>query len=123
MQNQYDLFDNPMIRNILKQMSPEEIEKYKKLGEDLYGNMDMMESISDIVVDGLKDKTLDIDKKSITQPTEVIPEQIRDSICYITEGLKSGLLPRDLDDDEKNILNQYFGEEWYKKFGYEKCDL
>ena len=114
MQNQHDLFDNPMIRNILKQMSPEEIEKYKQLGEELYGKMDMMESISEIVKEGIAKEE---------NKTEEIPAQIKDSISYIIEGLKSGLLPSDLDEDEKNILKEYIGEEWYEQFGYNKNDL
>jgi hypothetical protein len=114
MQNQHDLFDNPMVRNILKQMSPEEIEKYKQLGEELYGNMNMMESISEIVKEGITAKE---------NNSEEVPTQIKDSISYILEGLKSGLLPSDLDEDEKNILREYLGEEWYKTFGYNKSDL
>ena len=31
-----DLFNNPMVNNALKAMTPEQIEEYKKIGEHMY---------------------------------------------------------------------------------------
>ena len=35
----YDLFNNPMVQNIMKSMSADDVRKYKKIGEELYGNI------------------------------------------------------------------------------------
>ena len=46
---------------------------------------------------------------------------IEEAASYIIEGLKSGLHPSCLDDDEKNIMIDSYGKEWYKKWD-EKWD-
>ena len=98
--NKFDLFDNPMIRNAKKAMTPEQLEQYKKIGEQMYGagKMEKME-------------TPDLD------------DRFKESAAYIIEGLKSGLLPKDLDTDERRILQEVYGDEWYKKWGYTAKDI
>jgi hypothetical protein len=46
-----------------------------------------------------------------------------EALAYNKEGLKSGILPKDLDDDEVNLLVEIYGNEWYKEFGYTQHDL
>lgn len=89
----YDLFDNPMTRNILKTMSPEDINKYRKIGEELYGNIDF-------------------------QKSEVIkntPVPMDEALAYIKVALKSGIEPEDLEKEELDFLTEYFGDDWKDK--------
>jgi hypothetical protein len=97
----YDLFDNPMTRNILKQLSVEEIENYKKIGEELYG-------------------TINFEKSEILNN---LPFDTSESVAYVIEGIKSGLHPKDLTKDETNLMKETYGEEWYTRFDYTKEDM
>jgi hypothetical protein len=96
-----DLFNNPMVNNALKAMSPEQLKDYKRMGEYMYGNIDFVDNK---VINGL-DKSLD------------------ESAFYIAEGLKAGLAPSELDENEVQILTSVYGEEWYKRFGFNRKDV
>lgn len=96
-----DIWNNPMVNNALKAMSKEDLEKYKKIGEQLYGSVNFEDST---VVNQL-----------ITPADE--------AVAYIEEGLKSGLLPQDLDENEVILLQQTYGEEWYKKYGFSREEV
>ena len=96
------LFDNPMVRSIMTKLSPEEIDQYKKIGESLYGE-------------------IDFEKSEILSNTA--PFISNDVIAYITAGINSGLHPRDIDEAEKNVLKETYGEKWFEKFGYSEDDL
>ena len=101
MDNKYDsLFNNPMINNALKSMTPEQLENYKKIGEQLYGNINFKDS--EII-------------NNITSQAE--------AVAYVEEGLKSGLLPDDLDENEVLLLCNAYGEDWYLKFGFTKDQI
>ena len=96
-----DLFDNPMVRSALSAMTPEQIEKYKHIGEEMYGGIDFEHS----------------------QVLSSMPPPMAEALAYVVESLKSGLHPTDLDEDEINLLKEGYGEEWYKKWGYSEGDL
>lgn len=96
-----DLFNNPMVNNALKALSPEQLKDYKRMGEYMYGNIDFVDNK---VINGL-DKSLD------------------ESAFYIMEGLKSGLLPQDLDENEVQILTTVYGNEWYVRLGYSRAEI
>ena len=96
-----DIWNNPMVNNALKAMSKEDLEKYKKVGEQLYGSVNFEDST---VVNQL-----------MTPADE--------AVAYIEEGLKSGLLPQDLDENEVILLQQTYGEEWYKKYGFSREEV
>jgi hypothetical protein len=96
-----DLFDNPMVANALKSLSDEELLHFKDVGEHLYGNMDFEGS-----------KVLNN-----------LPAPMSEAVSFVLEGIKSGLHPSDLTDDEKAILKETYGETWYIKWGYKKEDL
>ena len=91
-----DLFNNPMVNNALKSMSPEDLQKYKKIGEQLYGNINFVDS------------TL---INNLSPPME-------EAIAYVEQGINSGLMPEDLDENEVILLRNAYGEEWYKRFGF-----
>jgi hypothetical protein len=97
---QTDLFNNPMVENAIKQLSPEDLQKYKNIGEKLYGNIEMMSS-NGLTTNGSN--------------SEAVPDNIMEAIFYICEGLKSGLLPEDLEEDEQNLLKEFYGNDWVEK--------
>ena len=96
-----DLFNNPLVNNALKSMTPEQLEGYKKFGESLYGTVDFEDS------------------KIVNN----MPAPMAESVAYIEEGIKSGLLPDDLTEDEVTLLQQAYGDEWYVKYGFKKEDV
>lgn len=95
------LFDNPMVTNALKALSPEDVEKYKKIGEQMYGSVNFQDS------------------KILNN----VPAPVEEAVAYVEEGLKSGLHPKDLDNDELYCLIEAYGEEWYKKYGYTRAEV
>jgi len=96
----FDLFNNPMVESAKKTMSPEMLEKYKKLGESLYGDVQYENS--------------KVDNK---------PPPMVEALAYVSELLKSGLHPSMLDENEKAFMSEVHGEEWYKLWGYVEKDL
>ena len=99
--NDTNLFNNPMIEAAERALSPEEKEKYKQIGESMYGNMSFENS----------DMILNPDV------------ELLEALAYIEEELKCGMHPSILDDNEKELLKDAYGEEWYTKWGYVKEDL
>ena len=97
------LWNNDMVNSALKSMSPSDLEHYKKLGESLY-------------------KDLNFETSNI-ESNENIPPYLADALAYIVESIKSGLHPSMLDEDEKKVLEEVYGKEWYRKFDYTKEDL
>ena len=97
----YDLFDNPMVTAALAAMSPDEKEQYKKIGEQMYGNMNFE------------------DARYLVNP-DVQMNKARECL----EGqLRSGLHPSDMEDNEKAVLADAYGEKWYEKWGFVEKDL
>lgn len=97
-----DLFNNPMVTSALKSMSSDQLQRYKELGEEMYSSVNHADS------------TL----------LNSLPPPLAESAAYIIEGLKSGLLPTDLDENEINIMEEAYGKnEWYIQYGYTNEDL
>lgn len=83
-------------------MSTEQLNQYKSIGEQMNGSIDY------------------ISGKSNPIP---IPEPVKESLSYILSGLKSGLDVDDLDKDEIKTLETFIGENWRSKiFVSEKKD-
>ncbi len=104
MDSKVSLWSNPMIDAARKAMSPEDLEKYDKLGQSLYKDIDFISS-----------EVIDEDSK--------YPMFIRDAIAYIYESLKSGIHPSMLTKEEIQVMTNFDGETWYEKWGYIKDDL
>jgi hypothetical protein len=96
-----DLFSNPMINNALKAMTPEQLEGYKKMGEQLYGNINFEDSK---IVNNM-----------------LVPAE--EAVAYVEEGIKSGLLPEDLDENEVILLTNIYGEKWYLRYGFKQEEV
>ena len=97
----FDLFNDPTLKKARDSLSKEDQEKYKKMGEYLFENINFA------------DNTMDSDFKP----------PIEDACAYIIQGIQSGLHPSYLDDNEKELLKQNYGDDWYKKWGYTAKDL
>jgi hypothetical protein len=89
------------IEAAMKSMSKEDIERYAKQGEAVFGNTDFEES------------------KIIDASNFEIPE----SAAYIIEQIKSGLHPSYLSAPEKQVMTKFYGKKWYLKYGYRLRDL
>ena len=48
---------------------------------------------------------------------------LTESVAYVEEGLKAGLMPSDLIEDEVAVLTQAYGEKWYERFGFNEKDV
>ena len=94
-----DLFDNPLVRAAQESLSAEDKEKYRKIGESLYGSINFEDGTSNV------ESNLD------------------ECVDHIVEQIKSGLHPSMLEDSEKELMKHKQGEEWYLKYGYLKEDL
>jgi hypothetical protein len=96
-----DIWNNPMINNALKALTPEQIEEYKKIGEHMYGNINFEDS------------------KIINK----MDAPMEESVAYVEEGIKSGLLPCDLTEDEVTLLCNAYGEKWYERYGFNEHEI
>jgi len=96
-----DLFSNPMVNNALKAMTSEQLENYKKIGEHLYGNINFEDS-----------KILN----NMLIPTE-------EAVAYVEEGIKSGISPSDLDENEVILLTNTYGDKWYLRYGFKEEEV
>jgi hypothetical protein len=94
------LWNNEMVNAAISAMSPADIEKYKKIGESMYKNVNY-------------------------ETSEISQEQsfMDDAVAYIEESIKSGLHPSMLTKDEVTVLETFYGKEWYKRWGYVEDDL
>lgn len=93
---QNTLWDNPMTRSAMKEMSPEELQRYKDIGQSMYGDIDFEAS-----------KVLNN-----------IPPPMAEAVAYVEESLKSGLHPSMLEENEVTLLVDVRGDNWYEKWGY-----
>ncbi len=94
-------FDNAMIRQALRDMDPDQLEKYQKMGGDLY-------------------KTIDFAKNQILNNIDPPTEE---KLAYINHGLNSGLSPLDLERPEIELLLEKYGERWFERYGYTEADI
>ena len=46
-----------------------------------------------------------------------------EAVAYIETSLRSGLHPSMLEDNEKALLKETYGNEWYHRWGYIEKDL
>jgi hypothetical protein len=97
----HDVFNNPMVEAALKALSPADLLKYKIIGEELYGNVNFEDS-----------KILN-----------TMPVPMEECVYYVSQQLKSGLHPSMMDDNEKNIMKEAYGDKWYERWGYIEKDL
>lgn len=96
-----DLFDNPLARAAIDALSPEQKEHYRTIGEQMYGSINFEDS------------------NMLANPDAVMTE----ARAHIEHQLLCGLHPSDLEDNEKALLQDAYGEKWYEKWGFVEGDL
>jgi hypothetical protein len=96
---QDQLFNNEMVKKAKENMTPKQLEEYKKKGEEFFADVNFE------------------DKNGNTVPP------VESACAYISEGLKAGMHPSYLDDDEKRVMVEMFGKEWYKKWGWDSLEF
>jgi len=99
--DQNDLFNNPMTKAAFNALSEDEKQKYKRIGKELYGHLNFE------------------DGKVLSE----LPPPMEEAIAYVSEQLKSGLHPSMMDEDEKALMQECYGNEWFVKWGYTLEDL
>lgn len=104
-----DLINNGLANAARAHISESEQEYYKKLGEALHS------------IDFTAENPTA--QASAVVPSEASTEQLHESGAYIGELLKSGMLPRDLEENEREVMRTLLGEEWYLEYGFCKEDL
>jgi hypothetical protein len=81
------IYEDDYLVKMRESLSPEDKEKYRKIGENMYNSVDYLN-----------------------------PEtSIHNAFEYIICGLKSGLDPDELTESEKLILKNKLGDNWEKK--------
>ena len=96
-----DLFDNPMVRAAKEKLSQKDIERYQEIGKQLYGQINFEDC----------------------QTLNNMPPEMADAVIYLETQLRSGLHPSMMEENEKALLADAYGDEWYTKWGYVKEDL
>jgi len=99
--NDTDLFNNPMTRAAMSALSDDELIRYKEIGEELYGSIDF----------------------EAAKVLNNMPPPMAEACAYVSTGLDSGLHPSDMDENEKAVMEDAYGKEWYMKWGYAAWEL
>lgn len=91
-----------MVEQARASMTPEQLEEYKRAGEHMY----------------------DFDYTQPLVPGQAQPQKFdAEAIAYVVEGLKSGLHPSYLSDDEQTLMESHYGKLWYKQFGFDSIEI
>ena len=93
-EEELSLWNDPKWEKIEKDMTTTQKEHYKIIGEQMNGSIDYTSGESNKIP---------------------IPEPVQTSISYILCGLRSGLEPEDLDENEINTLESFIGKDWKEK--------
>lgn len=88
------LWSDPRWKNAEQNLTKEQLSQYKNIGEQMIGSIDFETGISNDIP---------------------IPKPAADSIKYIIIGLRSGLEPEDLEEDEIKTLKTFLGENWIER--------
>lgn len=96
-----DLFDNILVNNALASLSVKDRKRYQQMGEEMYGSVNFSDNT---ILNGL-------------------PPPVAESLQDIELQISDGLHPSDMDKDQKNLLKEIYGDEWYTKWGFTKEDL
>lgn len=89
------LWNNPAINKIKQSLTPEQLQYF--------------ESQSDMYNYDFANADIDADLKELTE--------------YVIHGLKSGLHPRDMTDEEKDAMCEIYGPTFYLQFGFTEEDV
>jgi len=89
------LWNDPRWGRVKQNLSNEQIEQYKNIGEQMNGSINFTNGKSNEIP---------------------IPEPAQDSISYILVGLRSGLEIDDLDEEEIKAMDTFVGGNWRERW-------
>lgn len=92
---QYSIFEDPKMKAAFQNLSKKDQDEYIKQGEHMYSKNY-------------------VDTKEMNEDEKMI-----DAAAYISEGLKSGLRPSQLENNEIEVMRSVFGELWFRRFNFE----
>ena len=95
------MFDSPMFQKMIENLSDEDREKYKRIGEYMYNSVDY-------------------EKNEILNKVKTPTEEI---LGYIELALQSGISIEDLEPEERQYMKDQFGNKWYEKYGFTLDDI
>ena len=98
------LWNNEMVKNASKSMSKSDLDKYAKLGESFY-------------------KDIDYETSTIIDKTNIVPPFMKNAVKYVEESIKSGLHPCMMTKEEVELMKSIYGCKWYEDYGYVEGDL
>jgi hypothetical protein len=96
------LYDNPMVESARQNMTKEQLDAYKSQGESMYNSIDFVDN---------------------NGKSRNAPEELLDAASYIINSINSGMHISYLEENEKFLLEDVLGKEWYTNFGYVQEDL
>lgn len=98
-------FFQQMRKNMESQLPPEKVAEMQRLGEKLHaeGGLDT--------------------QKVMTSDKPKVEIDMEESVAWVSENLKAGLLPTHLTEDEHILILSAYGHKWYEEFGYTWDDL
>jgi len=104
-------FFRQMRETFIGQLSEEDVERYQKFGEAFYESFNM-ETGSPF--------EMGVDNTGSSGDGAV---PLEESLAYVVESLKAGLHPAYLSVEEQTLVQACYGEEWYRRFGFESLTL
>jgi len=96
-----DLFSNPMTKAAMAALSDDQKRKYAIIGEELYGHINFENG----------------------QVLNNMPPPMAEAVAYLETQIDAGLHISMLEDNEKLIMKDAYGENWYEKWSCVKEDL
>lgn len=93
--------NSTLFKNMMNNLSDEDKEKYKKIGEYMYN-------------------TIDYENNEILNKIKTPTEEI---LGYIEIALKSGLSAEDLEPEERKYMKDQFGNKWFERYGFTLDDI
>jgi len=98
------LFDDKELKKIVDNLSKEDKERYEKIGKEMYDSI----NFDDINSQG---NSTDHEKVNI------------ENVAQLRLMLQSGIHPSYLNNQEKDLLKNNFGDKWYEEYGFLEVDL
>jgi len=98
--NDTNLFDNDMVRAAKNAIPQKDKERYKRMGEEMYGSVDF----------------------ETCTALNNMPMPMVEAVSSLVSQLNAGLLLSDVDANEKELLKDAFGEKWYEKWNFSLKD-
>jgi DNA-binding ferritin-like protein (Dps family) len=94
-QKPYNLFEDENLKSQFDALPEDDKKAYKRAGEYIYSK-----DVANVNLDS----------------------RFNEAAEYIKLGLRSGLFPKYLSDDEKALMANLYGSEWYKDYDYPSAD-